>query len=50
MTLLEACETARIESLKGYVQHVNKGMGYYYVSDWYSDTTVASYENGYKIS
>ncbi len=60
MKLKEAKEKARIESLNGYVQHVNiagkwvnKSEGKteldYKVSDWFCDSTVASYENGKEL-
>jgi hypothetical protein len=58
MTLEQAMEKARIESLNGYVQHVNKSSHAYLggqpakdyvVSDWYDfELTVASFENGVK--
>lgn len=52
MNLHEAITKAKLESMQGYVQHVNltNGGKSYIVSDWYdSDTTVASYENGRKL-
>ena len=54
MTYDEAVMVARIESENGYVQHVNRiqklgtNIIEYIVSDWFDDTTVASFENGYE--
>ena len=44
-------QKAKEESENGYVQHVNKGLYGYYISDWYdADETVASYENGIELN
>ena len=54
MNLKEATDKARIESLNGYVQHVQcldhavYGKRYI-VSDWYDGTTVASFMNGKQL-
>ncbi len=50
MTLHEARTAARVASLNGYVQHVNMfDNGVYYISDWYGDCTVCSFENGREL-
>ena len=56
MTLTQAKEKARLQSLEGYGQHVNFKVteatehnvgGYFYVSDWFdSDSTVFTYVKG----
>ena len=40
---------AQEESKNGYVVHVNKTPFGFELSDFYDDTTVASYENGIKL-
>lgn len=50
MTFIQAKRKAKAESEAGYVQHVNRlHEGGFTVSDWFGDSTVASYENGKRI-
>lgn len=50
MSLEFATQTAKRRSLNGYVQHVNKmSENNYYVSDWFGDSTVISFENGKEL-
>ena len=50
MTLTEAIAKAYEESKNGYVVHVQQiGPICYRLTDWYSESVIASYENGREL-
>ena len=49
MSLDIARQCACQDSRTGYVQHVNRSRVGYIVSDWFDNSTVASFENGREL-